>query len=909
MLNWGNGLGWEDLLLKTKHPQDILLIDMQWDTHQMEKDIHTFLEEFPLHRVRVIRLSVELMYVSGLNDLYRYDTESDEWTCLSVQCDQQSTISSNLSEPNPYPGARSAVSMFYHHNSQGIMIFGGENSNGATNELWHYDLVGNRWYALFTTPINPNYGALGSVSFTNWPPPRISGRGLVINGSMFYFGFGYDQVWQLESCNSTSFFNTSSLSCELCPSGKVSNIALAPSCYDCPVGTIYSSASGTCEQCEIGFYSNMSGSWNCSACEAGRYSSAKGASVCLTCLSGTFSASAGSSFCDKCAVGKFSSQNASQECQLCPLGSIAPTNGSISCSLCGLGRYSSSNGSISCMDCPVGSFAAVNGSIHCQECFSGKFSNSTGESTCINCTAGSFSSQNASICSSCLKGSYSTSGSAQCSPCSPGKFSSILGSTMCSMCSAGTVSSGGSSSCKDCVAGFYAALQGSSVCAPCDPGRFARNSAEASCAPCASGYFAANNGSVVCQSCPPSAVSASGSSKISDCYCPPTYFGYAFDNQTCTSCPNVGGLSCLQNNRTRPHVAAGYYRISDTYAYLCTPTEACQEAGYENQTTCSYGYEGFVCGNCVRYVSYRKGTSCISCPQKWVLALQIVAILLAIFVCLYKFATSQSGIAAEIKILFQSLQIIGVYPSLSLSFPSVLTETMNIVSITNINIEIFSPECTTAVTYWDKFILKQILPWISVTAVFLFSLLLKLLRSCRTPGAWKDILNVTKLSGQLLIIWTTISISLYSLTMSSWADVFNCRDQGDGTYLLVRNPAYKCYDETWNRYVPAIVIFGLMNLGVIPGLLLYHIIRIRNDVQSLEIQKKFAFIIRSYHPKYYYWELVFVLKRCLIFLALTMFRDGAVKYLVAVAVQFVFVFFDIMVMPFRIDDENRLHIT
>jgi hypothetical protein len=150
---------------------------------------------------------------------------------------------------------------------------------------------------------------------------------------------------------------------------------------------------------------------------------------------------------------------------------------------------------------------------------------------------------------------------------------------------------------------------------------------------------------------------------------------------------------------------------------------------------------------------------------------------------------------------------------------------------------------------------------------------------------------------------------MFSLTVSNWFEVFNCINQGDGIYTLARSSSYKCYDAIWNKYIPAIVMFGLFNLVFIPGSIIRKLISLQNVAHELKVQKKFAFLIGPFHPAFFYWELVSVLKRVLIFFSLSFVQTEAYKYFLAVTFQFAFLFVETLVLPYKTDDSNRLNIT
>eukprot|EP00475_Leptophrys_vorax_P015514 TRINITY_DN21842_c0_g1_i1.p1 TRINITY_DN21842_c0_g1~~TRINITY_DN21842_c0_g1_i1.p1 ORF type:complete len:501 (-),score=106.70 TRINITY_DN21842_c0_g1_i1:41-1369(-) len=301
---------------------------------------------------------------------------------------------------------------------------------------------------------------------------------------------------------------------------------------------------------------------------------------------------------------------------------------------------------------------------------------------------------------------------------------------------------------------------------------------------------------------------------------------------------------------------------------------------------------------------------CSQCPSKVVLFFQGAAIVIAVLFVLWKFASNAGAIPAEIKILFQAAQIIGTYPSMNLVFPPVLYNALNVFSLTNINIELFSPECSTPFTFWEKFVLKQFFPLISIFSTYIISVTIKIVRrrSTLTLATLREVMDLRTLRRQFFMIWSTVSISLYTLTVSGWLEAFLCQPQPDGSYSLLKSPSLQCYDAEWKSNLGWIVLFGIINFLVIPGVLLRKMNQLRLKILTGATQKRYSYLVGSYHPKYFYWELVLLLKRTCILISLTVFTSDTVKYLLAVVSQFIFTFLDVLNMPYKRESSNHLMI-
>lgn len=205
-----------------------------------------------------------------------------------------------------------------------------------------------------------------------------------------------------------------------------------------------------CTPCSNGSYSYIPISWlynsGCILCEPGKYitndlmfktQTMFGLSACIGCEQGTINTISGSS-----------------TCQACGVGSWGPTYfGATFCYTCSAGKY---------IDVPISSGG------------------------CINCNAGTYSLRNASACTLCAAGYYSSSkGVSTCKYCDAGTYTSSSNSTQCIACNSNICNAGqylgdcGGATAEQCLAipcaeGTYnAGPAGCLTCAYCDIGKYA----------------------------------------------------------------------------------------------------------------------------------------------------------------------------------------------------------------------------------------------------------------------------------------------------------------------------------------------------------------------------------------------------------------------------------------------------
>jgi N-acetylneuraminic acid mutarotase len=159
---------------------------------------------------------------NGLNDLWKYDPLTNEWTWmngskLANQSGVYGTI--NVSSPSNMPGARTNGVGWTDVNNN-LWLFGGANRN----DLWKYNIVTNEWTWMNGSNLTNQQGSYGAPnSPSNVPGGRVGAAGLVDNsGNLLLFGgYGYastatggylSDLWQYNpSTNLWNFIKGSSV--------------------------------------------------------------------------------------------------------------------------------------------------------------------------------------------------------------------------------------------------------------------------------------------------------------------------------------------------------------------------------------------------------------------------------------------------------------------------------------------------------------------------------------------------------------------------------------------------------------------------------------------------------------------------------------------------------------------------
>jgi hypothetical protein len=278
-----------------------------------------------------------------------------------------------------------------------------------------------------------------------------------------------------------------------------------------------------------------------------------------------------------------------------------------------------------------------------------------------------------------------------------------------------------------CPAGYTTANL-AEPCSPCPAGTYKPTSGSYACIPCANGTYTGLTGQTNCSLCPLSMGSALGSKTLRDCGCnigfyfnPNTPKNYMVD--TCLVCKV--GANCNRFNITIPDALPGYWHTgAKPYDYFkCYPATACLGGGYNN---CSAAYNPVsrVCGICqTGYYKWRN--ACEECtPNAWwklLLALIIGGIITVVF---FAISSAKASHLSSISIAFSFWQIISIFASFDINWPSFVSGSLTAASVINFNIDFLSPQCVfPEMTFVSKWVVISLLPFYFLVAFIILYIL------------------------------------------------------------------------------------------------------------------------------------------------------------------------------------------
>ncbi|EWS72628.1 transmembrane protein, putative (macronuclear) [Tetrahymena thermophila SB210] len=161
---------------------------------------------------------------------------------------------------------------------------------------------------------------------------------------------------------------------------------------------------------------------------------------------------------------------------------------------------------------------------------------------------------------------------------------------------------------------------------------------------------------------------------------------------------------------------------------------------------------------------------------------------------------------------------------------------------------------------------------------------LKLLFTLTVPIGY---LMVFILSLILQRVFTNIKVRYYSICtaaififilvqpdlVSQMIAILSCRVIGDSSYILY-NITYECNTSQHQRYsstfvAPCLLVFAF----IIPIGLFYLLYKNKNDLQNIQVYKKYSFLYKEYKSQNYYWEFVKILEKILIIIILNFYSQ------------------------------------
>eukprot|EP00698_Gefionella_okellyi_P025823 TRINITY_DN9606_c0_g1_i1.p1 TRINITY_DN9606_c0_g1~~TRINITY_DN9606_c0_g1_i1.p1 ORF type:complete len:5899 (-),score=1194.87 TRINITY_DN9606_c0_g1_i1:131-16627(-) len=509
-----------------------------------------------------------------------------------------------------------------------------------------------------------------------------------------------------------------------------------------------------------------------------------------------------------------------------------------------------------------------------------------------------------------------TSASFQYNPCTVGQSSPNY-ATACAPCRTGTYApTTGLTSCLNCPPGSFANETGSSSCYLCPPGTSNALRGLDQCPPCALDTYQPLGNQTICERCPSNAgtFGVTGAITTSQCLCNPYFYGpisHRFPNGTgieatnCTACPT--GAKC--NGGQFFDLEPGWwtqanlsYDFDSNLPILCPNTQACQ--GLSNYGNCSLGYTGVLCALCLDGW-HGLGDTCLPCPvdlgiSKFIIAIAVIGCI-AVVCILLLLPTGRHVSLVKAVILVNLIQFIGLLGDVRSKWPPQISSLFNSLSFANINLDLIAPGCVAPFSFYTSLIVTMFTPVVLLAIVLMIYFFFKAIYWLKGDlrSRWLQTLRYKSQRSSLIIL-----VLCYILVSKKAFEFFACR-QINNMILLASNLEYICYDQTWFQYLAvAIITLIVYPVGILVWLT-WLAIHIRHSLEAQKTQIAFGSFYLNYHERYYWWELVHMVRRLLTVVASALLTTQTTSQLVTLMmITYVSLVVHLVARPYKSNEDN-----
>jgi hypothetical protein len=468
--------------------------------------------------------------------------------------------------------------------------------------------------------------------------------------------------------------------------------------------------------------------------------------------------------------------------------------------------------------------------------------------------------------------------------------------------------SGGSYEVKACQPGEYGSNY-EQQCTACPAGQYKHKEGFFECIECEEARYQPSKGSIECLKCPVKTTAIQGSKNITDCDCQEgtwrkngTYSGI-----DCDDCV-YGGICDGKSSLPRP--LPGYYWLrtedAEPFTFLPCNTPAFCTGNTTYGEGCIVGRTGLLCENCANGYFKSSGV-CEICNTdvQWRMILVIIALVVLILI-FFKFAQLKVSHLSSFSIASEYYQIIAVFSAYNFKWPTALKTVLGYMKFLNLDLDIFVPECISAITYGMKWGATLGIP--AIFAILLFiGFILEVIRSlmARIYGklvkrifsrfyvinrqnwvtsnftsvivstidffaAAKTIKQIGEFGDKCIHTFVIIISFSYVFVVTKASQIFNCTTVKD-KLLMDSERSVECYKGDWWLYFPfsvaTLITFGL---GVIA--LFGYVLLFKKKIQaSKTFNARFRFLFVRFRDERLFWQMIIIVRKLLISTAVIFF--------------------------------------
>jgi hypothetical protein len=359
----------------------------------------------------------------------------------------------------------------------------------------------------------------------------------------------------------------------------------------------------------------------------------------------------------------------------------------------------------------------------------------------------------------------------------------------------------------------------------------------------------------------------------------------------------------------------------------CSPAAACQGGG-----TCAVGYEtpDNNCVGCVKQF-YKLSGECKPCPDTAGLLLGIYIGVVVIFGIFGLLLVKKGPSVAVTGVGIDYYQVLSIFVGFGIKWPTPVKDVLNIVSISNMNIELVSPQCTIDFDYSQKWLAIEFAP-LGLGILALVGYGVVLLKKVIGRFVWRVAglkggkkrehgnlhRHANAIIGAIILMFQFI----YIYCTKTAFEIFACEAKENGKSYMYFEPEIECWVGIHNLLWPLALVFAsLYGIGI-P--ILFTVIVIRNrkvikqdqvlrvlgtgssraeNPEHHEFRKRYYKLYYRFKPRYHYWGEVILFRKFLIVLVTVFLRPNpTLQATCAVMILFVSYSVHTRTMPYLRND-------
>lgn len=382
---------------------------------------------------------------------------------------------------------------------------------------------------------------------------------------------------------------------------------------------------------------------------------------------------------------------------------------------------------------------------------------------------------------------------------------------------------------------------------------------------------------------------------------------YSFNTSdtVCSSCPT--GLTCHGGANTT--VSRNYWRPTNTSELLldCYAQDICLGG---NLAQCETGYTGRLCTFCDESYFRFGNFFCLPCGNSvWgvfrgVLVILGTALFLVVMIIgnLRSTVKKKSSLSPHFRILLNFNQVSMLMSSLQIKWPVDLLSFFEGLKLTgNATQFAFSNECLaegSTINYlYQKVVLVAVIPLIMILiAVIIWGPVALIKRNT-------EYLRVHAICSVIVLL-----LSMQPIVLQSSLQVYPCVEVEPGSLWLLHDMRIACWQGDHSAYALGVALPAILVWCVATPLLFWALLyRQRRNLNNPVNIRRIGFLYSGYHPRFYFWEFVVVLRKSVMVIIanLMVTVQNKAQCLVALSALWLFLVLQYKATPFETHRFNR----